>query len=73
MEMMHKFASKLVQSVEVTVKVVAAVIGTDEATVAEPFENTVDGVAIVAALFGDISNGPQLVEVIEYLEGFSRQ
>jgi hypothetical protein len=71
--MVCEFPGELVEAVEVGVEVIAAVGRPDEPTVAKPFEDAVDRVAVVVALVGDLRDGSWLVEVVQYFECLAGQ
>jgi proteasome assembly chaperone (PAC2) family protein len=73
MEMMDEFTGELVEAVEVTVEVIAAVVRPDETTVTKPLENPVDRIAVVVAPVGDLGDSLGLVEIVEHLEGLAGQ
>jgi hypothetical protein len=73
MEMVCEFACEVVESVEVTVELILTVGRTDEATVAEPLEHPIDGVAVVVAPGSEVSDSSRLVEMIEHFEALPRQ
>jgi hypothetical protein len=73
MKMMSQFACELVESIEVAVEVIAAVVRADETTVAKPLENSVDCVAVVVAPVGDLGDRPRLVDVVQHLECLAGQ
>jgi hypothetical protein len=73
MQMVCEFTSELVEAVEIGVEVIAGVVRADETAVAKSLEDAVDRVAVVVAPVSEFGDRPRLVEVVEYLQGFSGQ
>ena len=73
MEMVCEFTGELVEAVEVGVELIAAVVRSDETTVAESLEDTVDRIAVVVAPVGNLGDGSRLVKIVEHLKGLAGQ
>ena len=68
MEMMGEFTGELVETVEVGVEIIAAVIRPDEAVVTKPLQDTIDRITVVVAPVGDLGDGSRLVKIVEHLK-----
>ncbi len=71
--MVCEFTGELVEAVEVSVELIAAVGRPDKPTVAKPLEDAVDRVAVIVAPVGDLGDGSRLVEVVQHLECLAGQ
>ena len=71
--MVCEFTSEFIESLEILIESVLAIIRADESTVPEAFEDTIDSVSVVVAHVGEVRDCAWLVEIIEYFESFPGQ